>query len=252
MSSLNPSDDETRDVLLRGQVELLQSRRGYRTSVDAMALAWFAAGQAPHARRLLELGTGSGLVALLLLRTLNEARAHLVELQPTLGRRAERNLHLNGVADRAELQLADLADAPTLPAADLVVCNPPFRTTDRRTLPSHPERRLAHVESSADLGVFAQAAARALTTEGVSCWVFPWLERARLLHALASAGLGRGTCHPLAHREGDAAPVRALVVAGHGADGIVEGEWRHLHAVDQRDEHYHFDIERFLGALSPR
>lgn len=250
--ALDPSHDESLDVLLRGQVHLLQSRRGYRTSVDAMALAWFAAAQQPDAVRLLELGAGSGLVSLLLLRALPAAKAHLLELQPQLARRAERNLRLNSVADRATVHVADLATTPPLPTAELVVCNPPFRTADRRTLPSHPERRLAHVESSADLATFARAAASALAEHGQSCWVFPWRDRERLWQALDSVGLRTGVWHPLGHREGDAEPVRVLVAAARGEAGLREAAPRFLHAHGQRDEHYHPAIEAFLAGLAPR
>jgi tRNA1Val (adenine37-N6)-methyltransferase len=250
--ALDPSHDESLDVLLRGQVHLLQSRRGYRTSVDAMALAWFAAARQSDAVRVLELGAGSGLVSLLLLRALPLAKAHLVELQPQLARRAERNLRLNSVADRATVQLVDLAVTPTLPTADLVVCNPPFRTADRRTLPSHPERRLAHVESSADLATFARAAALALAETGRSCWVFPWRDRERLWQALDSAGLRGGAWHPLGHREGDPEPVRVLVSATKGGVELREATPLFLHAHGQRDEHYHPAIETFLADLAPR
>ena len=66
MTHRTPQEHETLDVLLRGKVELLQAKRGYRTSVDAMALAFFAASHVDDVHTCIDLGAGSGLVSILI------------------------------------------------------------------------------------------------------------------------------------------------------------------------------------------
>src|SRR5437667_307452 len=55
--------EETLDSILGGALRLYQPRRGYRFSVEAVLLARFAAAR--PAARVLELGAGCGVVALI-------------------------------------------------------------------------------------------------------------------------------------------------------------------------------------------
>ncbi len=259
-----PHPDETLDILLRGRLRLLQSRQGHRTSVDSLALAWFA-GQLLAQRRpglpppqVLDLGAGAGMVALALGLALPQVELILVELQGGQANRALRNVHLNGLAQRARVWQFDLAAAwpEPPPQVDAVLCNPPFRVPGTGVAPALEERRLAHVESSAPLTVFAQRAAQAMAPTAISAWVFPWADRERLVQALAKAGLHSRVC-PLYHREGDAAPVRALVggfwPSAGGADSppLTFPSCLALHLASGLEDRYHPDLEAFIAQMPP-
>lgn len=250
---LQPGEDETLDELLRGRVRLLQSRKGYRTSVDAMALAWFALDGAQLAGHAIDLGAGSGLVAILLGLACPQLQLHLIERQPLLAARAKRNLDLNGLQGRAAVIGADLANPPpALPAADLVVCNPPYYLVGARMPPQNAERRAAHCESTAPLERFAEVAAALLAPQGAACFVYPSAGAERLLAALAAAGLGAREVCLLWHREGDAKPVRVLVRARLGPEIAVKLlPDRYLHAAADLDHTYTANIEAFLRSLGP-
>lgn len=255
-----PSPDETLDILLRGRLRLLQSRRGHRTSVDALALAWFGAallaGRPPRRPlRVVDLGAGAGMVALTFGLAVAEAELLLVELQAAQADRARRNLRLNQLDQRAAVLQADLAapwpGAP--PAADLLLCNPPFRLPGTGIAPAQLERRLAHFESSASLAVFAQRAREVLAADGLSAWVFPWHDHARLLAALQAAELTAAVC-PLFHREGDRLPVRALVAAWPAGSAAPPATvtWKSgwaLHRATGLEDQYHPDLEAFIASI---
>jgi tRNA1(Val) A37 N6-methylase TrmN6 len=266
-ASLLPGPDETLDTLLRGRVALLQARHGYRTSVDATLLAYFAAGEvaaraaetpagaAPGPARVLELGAGSGLVSVLLGLALPRAALTLIELQPALLARAERNLRRHGLGDRATALRLDLGDAgaaaalAALAPAALVVCNPPFFRAAGRTLPDHPERRLAHYESSADLERFVAAAADGLAPDGVTCWVYPAAGEGRLRRALATAGLDDVALLPVQHAATSTRPVRLLAAARRGGPALVRRPALVLHERPPPDGRYDAAIEAFLAGL---
>ncbi len=255
-----PLPHETLDILLRGRLRLLQSRKGHRTSVDSLALAWFGARliqeRLPlHNLRLLDLGAGAGMVALAFGLAVPTAQLTLVELQPGQADRAQRNVRLNGLDSRAAVLQADLAQEWPVPPpqVDLLLCNPPFRVPGTGVEPALLERRLAHFESSASLAVFAHRAAQALDPQGISAWVFPWLERNRLLRALAEAGLAVALC-PLYHREGDAQPVRALVAAWPErslapAATLTFASGLALHLAAGLEDRYHPDLEAFIAQM---
>lgn len=266
VGDLAARDDETLDTLLRGRVRLLQSRKGYRTSVDAMALAWFACDRQPDPRHCVDLGAGSGLVSILVGLARPDVQLVLIERQADLAARAVRNLALNGLALRAKLVLHDLAepltptdlarllhDRPEPPVepftVDLVVCNPPYFRLEGREPPRHAERHAAHCETTAPVERFCAVAAGLLGPEGVACFVYPVEESKRLAAGLSDAGLGDVEICPLLHREDDPAPVRVLVSARRGPALHRQGPVLHLHPRGARDEVYAEAIESFLAAM---
>lgn len=254
-----PGPDETLDELLRGRVQLLQARKGYRTSVDAMALAWFAADAVAAAvaagaqppGRCADLGAGSGLVAILLGLHLPDLNLFLFERQPDLAARARRNVALNGLSARAEVTCIDLAGpGPDVAPVGLVVCNPPYFRDPGRVPPRHPERFAAHWETTAPLERFAVAAADLLAQDGVACFVYPADGEERLVAALGSAGLGALGVARLVHRQGDGDAVRVLVQARRGPQAPpIRLSDRALHPADTPEHTYSPAIEAFLESL---
>ena len=104
-------------------------------AIDAL---YAAAGPEPIA---VDLGTGSGAIAIALATEVPHARVFAIELSPEAHVWAARNVAASG-ATNLELVLGDLADAfPELDGrADLVISNPPYVPTD--AVPRDPEVRL--------------------------------------------------------------------------------------------------------------
>lgn len=244
---------DTIDLVLRGRVVLRQAAKGYRSSVDALALAWFAARQqSATPRRLVDLGTGTGLVALTLGLHWRDVALVAVELQTLLAARTRWNAAANGMDERLTVLEHDVRSELVCPEpAELVTCNPPYRPDYQHLPPANPERRLAHALLPGVLQGFAQAAAAALTPDGQSCWVFPWDKRALLAEALVAAGLGHQVWTPLQHWSGDQQPVRALVCARLGPAQHAQTAPLWLHERGQLEAVYCPDLEAFLAGLGP-
>jgi tRNA1Val (adenine37-N6)-methyltransferase len=184
-----PRPDETLDDLLHGEMKILQRRSGYRYSVDALLLAAFALPLAASAR-VLDLGAGSGVVALILARRGRPARVVGIELQPGLADLARRNARLNATDPPVEIVEADaLAAAPTLVGFDLVVTNPPFRAEGSGIPSPLPEKALARHELAMSLPQWLRTARDALAPGGSVCIVYPVDQEERLHAAAAAAGL---------------------------------------------------------------
>lgn len=157
----------TEDALLGGRVRLTQPRRGYRVAVDAVLLA--AAISPPPGGRVLDLGAGVGAVGLCLAARVPGCRVIGIELQPGLARLATRNAEVNGVADRVETVVHDIAQP--LPEAlgtfDCVATNPPYLAAAVADPPPDRSKALATVESSAGLALWLAVATGALEPGGV-------------------------------------------------------------------------------------
>ncbi len=79
--------------------------------------------------RLLDLGTGTGCIALTLLSLCPKAEALAVDIAPEAVKTAEENARLLGVADRCRMQVLDWSaaeDAKKLGHFDVIVSNPPY------------------------------------------------------------------------------------------------------------------------------
>lgn len=199
---LRPMKEETLDLILRQKIYLLQSRRGYRANVDSHVLAYFAAevynagkddrGTANYLR-VLDLGAGNGLVSILFAKSHYpcNTHVHMLELQPQLANRARRNMTLNDVqggVTQHDLQGGSLPKS--LQASfDVVLINPPFYPYGSRSPPKHRERLLAHMETSASISDFLQAASLACDPQNPDAFVAVIHDRREFLRLTRAARL---------------------------------------------------------------
>ncbi len=169
--SLNANDDCTLDAI--GDVRLYQRRKGYRFGTEAPFLA--ACAGEKRFQKAAELGTGAGVIAILLASHRKNGTIDAVEIQTGLAELARRNVELNGLQERIRIVEGDVRDLPwplTEGTYDLVFGNPPFgRETAGRSSPN-PERNRARREETVTLDEWLSAAARLLRNRGRCCLVF--------------------------------------------------------------------------------
>lgn len=119
--------DYSDDHLLGGQLALRQPREGFRVGVDSVLLA-AAIEQLPEHALLYDIGCGVGAVGLMLARRFKALRVRGIDIQPELIAMAKHNAISNQLEQRWGGIAADIFSdtLPPLPAADVVVCNPPY------------------------------------------------------------------------------------------------------------------------------
>ena len=156
-----------REELLPGGQKILQSEDGYRYSIDPFLLASFAS--LPAGARVVDLGSGSGVISLLLSQKDQAAKVVGLELQDALVERSRRTVALNGFQDRVEIVQGDVRALPTslMPGSfDVVVSNPPYRTVGSGRLALGDERAHARHELAGGLVDFLTAASSLLKPGG--------------------------------------------------------------------------------------
>lgn len=186
--------DETQDSICGG-LQIHQRTRGYRFTLDAILLAQFAAEGLPADKplKVMDLGTGSGVIALLLARWRPAWKVTGVEVQPQLAELARRNAGLNGLAvDIVEADWRTLGARDRAGDADLVVCNPPYFTLDGGQPCADPERAAGRQELHGSLDETTRAAARVVRGGGSVRFVHTAARLPQLMAAVAEAGLGVG------------------------------------------------------------
>jgi tRNA1Val (adenine37-N6)-methyltransferase len=168
-------------------IKICQSKEGYRFSVDSLLLYDFV--NIRKVSTIADLGTGSGIVAILLAKKYPDSRAVLFEIQESLVRLAQNNLAINCLDDRAEVVECDLG---LLPASgfsagkyDLVVSNPPFRVTKSGRINISEEKAIARHEIKLKLRELVEAASFLLRAKGRLCMIYHPGRLSELIHILS-------------------------------------------------------------------
>lgn len=171
-----------------GRLRVIQSAKGYRFSIDAILLAEFATVRPNDI--VIDLGTGCGVILLILLATKETGKAFGLEIQADLASQALRNAELNGFADRMEVIRGDIRSLPFAGrSADVVIVNPPYRHTGSGRINQQPQRAIARHEILASLDDILAAAAALLRKKGRLALIYPAVRLTEILVRLRRRGL---------------------------------------------------------------
>src|SRR5512133_3160070 len=101
----------TRDDLKLFDLQLIQPRQGYRFSLDALLLADFV--RIPAQASVVDLGSGCGVISLVLARKMPDARCVACESNPDMAALASENVRSNGLDGRIEIVVDDVLNLRT-------------------------------------------------------------------------------------------------------------------------------------------
>jgi len=214
-------DDETLDDLRSAGLKIIQKIGGYRFSLDPILLCDFARVEADDA--VADLGTGSGVIPLLLAVGTSSKRIVGVEIQPELADRARRSVVLNGLEERVEILEGDLRVLPKgldRQSFDVVLSNPPYRRIGSGRKAPSAEKATARHELSGGLEDFLRAAVLLLRHGGRFYIVYLAERLAELLAIMRGQRLEPKRLRCVHSREGEGA--RMVLVEGRkgGREGM--------------------------------
>jgi len=184
---LQHSANETLDVLLDGRLKIFQPREGYRVSEDALHLCRFVNDMPEEVG--IDLGTGCGIVAIVLAMEGKVSGMVGLEIQEGLASLAERNVRINGLKSQVEIVKGDIRRIEEQfdpREAMLVVSNPPYRELGRGRLSPTEEKNIAKHEQFCSLEELIGAADYLLAPGGVLAFCHlreRWEEIAGVLRA---------------------------------------------------------------------
>jgi tRNA1(Val) A37 N6-methylase TrmN6 len=119
-------EDEAIDDLQNGY-KLIQKKDTFRFGVDAVLLADFA--DIKKKDSVLEMGTGTGIIPILVHAKKNPAKIVAIEIQEDMAEMASRSMAYNNLQNNIQVKCMDLKDAPNSfgkAIFDCVVTNPPY------------------------------------------------------------------------------------------------------------------------------
>lgn len=115
------------DLQFKG-LKIIQNTKKFCFGTDAVLLSHFAGIR--KGDKVVDLGTGTGIVPILLAGREEYAQIYGIEIQSDMVEMANRSIRLNNLESRVEILNADLNDAPAILGKGqftLVVSNPPYK-----------------------------------------------------------------------------------------------------------------------------
>jgi len=209
------------DTFFNGRIRIKQSRSGYRYSIDAVLLAAFTQVKAHDT--VLDLGTGCGIIPIMLAYRYPGLRIYGIEIQKELADLAMLNVRENGMEEQIHIHRGDmktLESGRNPQSVDLVVSNPPYRKIGSgRMNPDHQQATARH-EITVTLTEVAQTAQKMLDKTGRVAMIYPAERAVDILHTLQTHAIEPKrlrTVHSYAGAE-----AKLILVAGHknGRPGI--------------------------------
>lgn len=180
-----PSSDETLDTFFNGSLKLLQKKKGYRFSIDAVLLSQFI--EIRKNEKGIDLGTGCGILPLLLSQTSKTQSLVGVEIQKGLAECAKKNVTLNHLEHRISVLQQDYRELKsTFPPGsfDVVFSNPPYRKYRTGRVNPSTEKAIARHEIKGTLEDLVSIASYLLPHKGRFYLIFPTSRTVDLLVAL--------------------------------------------------------------------
>ncbi len=120
-------EGERLDDLERNGYHIIQRADRFCFGMDAVLLSGFA--RVKRAERVLDLGTGTGIIPILLEAKTDGGHFTGLELQPESADMARRSVRYNGLEQKIDIITGDIKDASTLFGAssfDVITTNPPY------------------------------------------------------------------------------------------------------------------------------
>jgi tRNA1Val (adenine37-N6)-methyltransferase len=178
--------DETLDILCEDNLMIIQKKGGYRFSIDAILLANFVVLK--KGERLLDIGTGCGIIPIYMTKKGFQNPITGIELQPELFQVALKNKALNG-CENVEFLSGDVnAEVGRLKKSRFgaVVSNPPYTRKGSGRKSPDGSRLIARYESHLDLPRLVSTAASLLSGKGRFYVIYPAKRLGELIYTAKS------------------------------------------------------------------
>ena len=179
------SDHNEKTEQINEQLSLTSMKEGLTFGTDAYLLSAYVRRRTRG--RAVDLGSGTGVIALLCAQRGTYAHIHAVELQPAFCDLITRNAEDNGLSDRMTAVCRDVRDLTAEDVGgevDAVFSNPPYMRASSGVGNTHTEKDIARHEVHGTIADFCRAASRILKFGGYFTVVFRPDREAELLCAM--------------------------------------------------------------------
>ncbi len=161
------SEGERIDDLERGGLKIIQNKKNFCFGIDAVLLSGFL--KANKNERVMDLGTGTGILPLLIKAKTEAGEIVGLEIQEISFDMAKRSVELNGLQEQIKIARGDIKEASGIfgkASFDVVTCNPPYMKAEAGIINPSSVKAAARHELFCTFDDVAREAAALLKTGG--------------------------------------------------------------------------------------
>ncbi len=155
------------DDLQRNGLKIIQDTGRFCFGMDAVLLSGFA--KAKTGEKVLDMGTGTGILPLLMSAKTDAEHFSALEIQPESADMARRSVAMNDLSDKIDIVTGDIKEASRIfgrASFDIVTVNPPYMTAGHGEVNPADAKAIARHEVLCTLEDVVREAAAVLKTNG--------------------------------------------------------------------------------------
>ena len=217
-------ENERIDDLNRCGYGIIQNTKKFCFGMDAVLLSGFATVR--EGENVLDMGTGTGIIPILLEAKTKGAHFTGLEIQEESADMARRSVIMNGQEEKVDIVTGDIKEASKIfkPASfDVVTCNPPYMNDCHGIKNEHMPKAIARHEILCTLDDVVREAARLTKPNGKFFMVHRPFRLVEIINALTSYKLEPKRMkfvHPFIDKE----PNMVLIEAVRGGNSMIKIE----------------------------
>ncbi len=161
-------ENERIDDLEYKGLKIIQNKDWFCFGMDSVILANFAKKEKKESK-ILDLGTGTGIIAILLSKKVENSKITAIEIQKEVAEMAQRSVKLNDLEESVKIVNEDIKNILKKSGQakfDVVITNPPYKKKETGILNENNIRMISRHEITANLEDFVRVAGEQLKDYG--------------------------------------------------------------------------------------
>ena len=167
------NENERIDDLGCNNLKIIQNKNWFCFGIDSVLLVNFAKNMKENSI-VLDLGTGTGIMPILLSGKINMKKAIGIEIQENVAEMAKRSVELNNLQDKIEIICSNILNLDNTffnekgleNKFDVIITNPPYKKKGEGVINEREEKLISRHEITADLEDFIKVSSNLLKDKG--------------------------------------------------------------------------------------
>lgn len=159
-------EDETLENLTKFNMKIIQKKKGFRFSLDAILISNFVKINNKKKIDILDIGTGTGIIPLLLVTNENINTITGVEVQDSVADMSKRSVLINGLEDKIKIENKDIKDYKREKKFDMIITNPPYMKVENGKISNNIGKAISRHEIKLDLNSLIESSKKILKDGG--------------------------------------------------------------------------------------
>ncbi|MCI8276698.1 MAG: tRNA1(Val) (adenine(37)-N6)-methyltransferase [Clostridia bacterium] len=162
------NNNERIDDLEYENLKIIQNKEGFCFGIDSVLLSDYAKNIKKDAI-VVDIGTGTGIIGLLLCKKAKLKKIYGVEIQEDVAKMAERSIQLNSLEDKFQIiniDINNISDKLDNNSIDVIVTNPPYKKKNTGLLNEEEKKLISRHEIKCTLEDIVKTSYKLLKSKG--------------------------------------------------------------------------------------